>query len=367
MNSEDENKEIIIAKVTAMVVLFSASTICGLAPFKLSKWFNWGDNNTNTGASKVVALLLSFGGGVLLSTTFCHLLPDVQENIRKLQEKEMFPILRFDAAPLLLCAGFFMVYFIEEAVHWYMHKREHDMALKAEKAENAFQRGRSSRNSMMSHNKKKLSDAENPENGNGVKTELEQPEVENENFKKYEDLQEHHDKYHHNPNMPHSHIPHEEDSFSSNMRGLLIVLALSIHELFEGLAVGLESSSSTVWYMFGAVSAHKYVIAFCIGVELVVNKTKTWLGITYILIYSFVSALGIGIGIILVNGTNADDMEVPSAILQGLAAGTLLFVVFFEILCKDKSGLPQFLAVLVGFVAIFGIQILTEPANKTVT
>lgn len=37
------------------------------------------------------------------------------------------------------------------------------------------------------------------------------------------------------------------DDVTAALRGLLIVLALSIHELFEGLAVGLESSTSHVW------------------------------------------------------------------------------------------------------------------------
>ncbi|XP_063705162.1 zinc transporter ZIP3-like [Culicoides brevitarsis] len=339
--SDDENHHIIVAKVTAMAVLFSVSTLCGLAPFKLSQWFHWSQKDTKS-SGIVMPMLLSFGGGVLLSTTFCHLLPDVHENVRNLTERGLLPHLKFDLAPLLMAGGFFMVYFIEETVHWYMHRREHRME-KAD-AEEAFKRGRSTRNSICNGANGK----ENLENGTEPIT-----------INVMEALPVIHEKH------QHTHLPQDEDSFQANMRGLLIVLALSIHELFEGLAVGLESSSSTVWYMFGAVSAHKYVIAFCIGVELVVNKTKTWLGITYILIYSFVSALGIGIGIILVNGTNADDMEVPSAILQGLAAGTLLFVVFFEILCKDKSGLPQFLAVLVGFGTIFAIQVLTEPKMET--
>lgn len=51
-------------------------------------------------------------------------------------------------------------------------------------------------------------------------------------------------------NHGHSHLnvgSSAEDSIVAALRGLLIVLALSIHELFEGLAVGLESSTSNVW------------------------------------------------------------------------------------------------------------------------
>lgn len=67
--------------------------------------------------------------------------------------------------------------------------------------------------------------------------------------------------------------------------------------------------------MFGAVSAHKYIIAFCIGVELLAADTKRWLSITYIFTFSFMSALGIGVGILLVGGAGA-SAGLYSVILQ---------------------------------------------------
>jgi len=51
----------------------------------------------------------------------------------------------------------------------------------------------------------------------------------------------------------HSHLPpvitsdDDDDFVISSLRGLLIVLGLSVHELFEGMAIGLESSSGHVW------------------------------------------------------------------------------------------------------------------------
>lgn len=142
----------------------------------------------------------------------------------------------------------------------------------------------------------------------------------------------------------------------SSIRGLLIVMALSVHELFEGLAVGLEDEPSNVWYMFGSVAAHKLVIAFCIGVELMVHKTKTWLMLVYIFIYAIVSPLGIGIGILVSNNGENDGYLIASVILQGLASGTLLYVIFFEILAKHKEGIVQFIAVVIGFFLMFGLK-----------
>lgn len=164
----------------------------------------------------------------------------------------------------------------------------------------------------------------------------------------------------------HSHMPElnansDDDLIVSSLRGLLVVLALSVHELFEGLAVGLEGAPSKVWYMMGAVSAHKLVLAFCVGVELLVTRTKKCLAITYILTFAAVSPIGIGIGILVSSGDGSSGASnVTSAILQGLACGTLLYVVFFEILSKDRSGLARYTAVLVGFFVMFGLQFLSE-------
>lgn len=133
-------------------------------------------------------------------------------------------------------------------------------------------------------------------------------------------------------------------------------MALSVHELFEGLAVGLEHEVANVWYMFGSVAAHKVVIAFCIGVELLVHKTKTWLLIIYVFIYAIVSPLGIGAGIWLSNGGEEDGYLIASVILQGLASGTLLYVIFFEILAKHKEGIVQYVAVVIGYFLMFGLK-----------
>lgn len=53
----------------------------------------------------------------------------------------------------------------------------------------------------------------------------------------------------HTPNPHgHSHLPIENGALEINsLRGLLIVLGLSVHECFEGLAIGLESASDYVW------------------------------------------------------------------------------------------------------------------------
>ena len=51
----------------------------------------------------------------------------------------------------------------------------------------------------------------------------------------------------------------------SSLRGLLAMVALSVHSLFEGMAVGLEETSAGVWQLFLAIAIHSTAIAFCVG------------------------------------------------------------------------------------------------------
>ena len=54
---------------------------------------------------------------------------------------------------------------------------------------------------------------------------------------------------------------------ATTLRSLVGLIALSIHAGLEGLSVGLGKQASDVWYLCGAVAAHKLVIAFCLGME----------------------------------------------------------------------------------------------------
>lgn len=55
---------------------------------------------------------------------------------------------------------------------------------------------------------------------------------------------------------------------------------------------------------------------------------------------------------------NIEGLEVANIVLQGIATGTLLYVVFFEILSKDKSGLFSYASVLFGFSLMSALQFL---------
>jgi zinc transporter ZupT len=51
----------------------------------------------------------------------------------------------------------------------------------------------------------------------------------------------------------------------SSLRVFLVLVALSVHSLLEGMAVGLEDTSVGVWQLFLAIAIHSTAIVFCIG------------------------------------------------------------------------------------------------------
>ena len=86
--------------------------------------------------------------------------------------------------------------------------------------------------------------------------------------------------------------------------------------------------------------------------------------IIYMVVLSVNTPIGILIGILVTaHLENASGQHIlVIGVLQGLAAGTLLYITFFEVLARDKlnkygmSGLAGALAVMVGFTVMAGME-----------
>ncbi|KAJ8968765.1 hypothetical protein NQ314_002114 [Rhamnusium bicolor] len=342
--NEAANNDLIIAKVVAMTVLGVSSFLLGILPIKLTKLISIksvdGDKNL------IISLLLCFGGGVLLFTTFIHLQPEVRASFESLGHQDLIPNIGkgIPLSELVFCLGFFFVYLIEEMVHLFLDKKLHNAALHR----SLSIRRCSSKNdlSIPRVTLAKFDDGNISYISNSNKELL--------NSQTTISVEKH----------SHSH-QHIDESIQNSFSGFLAVLALSFHAVFEGLAVGLEGSVQKVWYLFAAIATHKLVIGFCVGVELVTSKTKILLVVLYIGTFAVVTPLGIGAGIILSDRQNSED--ITSVVLQGMAAGTLLYVVFFEVLARERgnqhSGIWQLLAILSGFATMFMLQILSKYLN----
>ena len=259
--------EILITKIIAMTVLAAASFTIGLLPWKLYKHVQLSHSSSKPDEKNLtLSLLLCFGGGVLLYTTFLHLQPEVRECFRTLH-LDFLKDLHTSVSDLIFCIGFFFVYLIEEIAHICIINDDRgdddneDVILRRSLSI------RGPRNHPNESQNMRIAHAnDNGDNAVGVKN--------------------HHCRH-----------DNSTETFTRSIRrsvtSLLVVIALCFHAVFEGLAVGLENSVQKVWYLFTAIATHKLVIAFCIGVELVSSKTRFSLIVLYLSTFALVSPLGI--------------------------------------------------------------------------
>ncbi|XP_076377463.1 uncharacterized protein LOC143259404 isoform X1 [Megalopta genalis] len=351
------------------------------------------------------SLLLCFGGGVLLFTTFLHLAPEVRSSVERHQSNNQLPTLgTLSLSELLFCGGFFLVYFVEEAVHAALTgKPESSEALLYRTVSvrrcNNNQSGASAvtytgssttvSTTTRSTWKEDVEDSEDIDSSirsthhlddlqdskqdktlpaifvlsspTGLSSSSERHHADHRHSSSVADL----NNYPRTKQHEHKHVMTKNTS----IQGLLTVLALSFHAIFEGLAVGLEPSIASVVYLAAAIATHKLVISFCVGMELYVAGASTRTTLGYLTIFSMVTPIGIAVGLALGHFKNDSENLGPTpTILQGMAAGTLLYVVFFEVLAREraneKSGLLQLMAIIVGFMLMLGLQIATAHSHS---
>lgn len=194
-DDHDHNMGVNLAKGVTMLILFLISMCSGMVPMLLAKCFNWSDPNRDPRTNLVVSSLLSFGGGALLCTTFMHLLPEIDENISELQHQNRLPAWEFSITNLLMSVGFFIIYLVEEIVHAYLRKHQKRQA----KAQEAFIRGHSARESLRAATLR--NNHENGESKNGIITVSTADLIDN------DQLHHHHPHSHSHNHHHHSHIP----------------------------------------------------------------------------------------------------------------------------------------------------------------
>ncbi|VDQ13526.1 unnamed protein product [Trichobilharzia regenti] len=109
------------------------------------------------------------------------------------------------------------------------------------------------------------------ESGNTRSDQVENVKIEpcNNDDDYYDDNHNHH---HHS----HTHdIKFDAKSFGSVLRIILLLCAMSVHSIFEGLAVGLQPTAQRTLALFTAILLHKVIIAIGIGVNLATNLNES--------------------------------------------------------------------------------------------
>ncbi|XP_014476930.1 PREDICTED: zinc transporter ZIP3 [Dinoponera quadriceps] len=343
------------AKVASMVVIGAGSFIVGITPACFVS------HAEHLQKKLLLSCTLCFGAGVLLATAILHMLLEVRKDLP-------------EHAELVFTCGFLVLYLIEECVHYFCpgagHEAETDPRNPARRI--THERGASCRdhshsvgyNAATQDSKVYISEGDSrlplvyrqpstPNNGNNAWT-----------ISSYgttgctrTGCSSSNDEA---TFLCHTHQGEQCTDSSTGLTGL--ALALTVHAVLEGLAIGLQTQIAEVLLLTGAVASHKFVVGFCLGLELTgVSKSVAKL-IFAIFLFAGGSVLGIGIGMLTFQ-VDTDWSKVALPILQGLAGGTLLYVTVSEVLPRERAkwhknprryaGIVQFLSVTVGFVLIF--------------
>ncbi|EMP28209.1 Zinc transporter ZIP1 [Chelonia mydas] len=154
---------------------------------------------------------------------------------------------------------------------------------------------------------------------------------------------------------PHLHV---DFNAHSAIRSFILVFSLSLHSVFEGLAVGLQEASAKVLEICLALLIHKCVIAFSLSLKLLQGRLRPRAVVGCLLLFALMSPLGIGLGVALTETSGALH-QLSRSVLEGLATGTFIYITFLEILPHELSSSEQrilkIILLLAGFALVTSI------------
>uniref|UniRef100_A0A0N5BTE7 Zinc transporter ZIP3 n=1 Tax=Strongyloides papillosus TaxID=174720 RepID=A0A0N5BTE7_STREA len=307
-------------KSCLILLLFFVTFMASMGAFALKK-LALSVNNSRMKA--VFSSVSCFGAGVFLATCLLDLFPDsigaIDKGQKLLKWDNEFPI-----AELCVAFGFLLILTIEQFILFLRESgwiSSHSMDL--------FSHGHSHEDGPL---------LEDPTNETSLQS-----------------------------NEPDHHF--DPDSHSS-IRAILLVFALSLHAVFEGLSLGMLMEVNVLLQVFGALFIHKTLIGFSLGIRLVQSRLKTVTIIMCCLVFAGMVLIGgfFGLAVIkILNHGSKATASMVSGTLQAVACGTFLYITCFEILPHElnQKGHRQYkmLCLYLGFMVIAFFMYLFPDAD----
>ena len=117
------------------------------------------------------------------------------------------------------------------------------------------------------------------------------------------------------------------------MTPFILMLALSVHSVFEGLALGMGKDMTSTVDMVIAICIHKGAAGTSLGISLVKTFPDNFrLCRQMILIFALATPIGVGIGMAVVNAG-----DIYNVVFSSLAAGSFLYIACSEVIIEEFS------------------------------
>uniref|UniRef100_A0A915PL70 Zinc transporter ZIP1 n=1 Tax=Setaria digitata TaxID=48799 RepID=A0A915PL70_9BILA len=303
-------------RASLIITLFVVTVLASSFPFLLRRLAS-----TTTGRWPILSLISVFGGGVFLATCLLDLLPDAKESLRKIEEMQHFTY-NYPIMEIFIAIGFLIVLSTEQVIISIREKQRRDFA--------------DIDQLITGHHDHVISAESDP------------------------DLSTSHSEY--GTNCARNSEGEGNQHSHSTIRVVLLVMALSLHAVFEGLSLGLVSGVNEIVQIFLALLLHKIVIGFSLGVRLVQSSLSSTTALLCSIIFAGQIIIGGFCGIAVLDFVSHGSPIVAgtiSFIAQAVACGTFLYVTCFEILPREfhhcQLRIVKLLSLFAGFalIAIF--------------
>ena len=365
------------AKIISLSALFLVTFIAGLLPLKLRRKREDDDEHRwalrDLRRKQLVSLCTCFAGGAFFASSMLELLPTVQEDFKAVFKsasiKMQYPIAEFG-----ISIGFFLILTVEQIIHVLKEKSPHGHGhshgnMKDSSTDPLLQDGPTSDYGLggsPSHQRERESgesdsDEDQPPSDVALGVNGQQispPKLQNEQHAKNKvnksSDQEHDQNIFANIKKKHHNHRHY-------LRSYLLLTALSVHALFEGLAVGLFQDIDSMVQLLGALIIHKCILGFSLGINLVQHSFPASMVARSSFLFAAMSPVGVGIGILMLTYASTSLGRIFSAIFQAIATGTFLYVTFFEIFfhelnSKECHRMLKVLSIVLGYSLIAVVQ-----------
>ncbi|XP_055978958.1 zinc transporter ZIP1 [Sorex fumeus] len=290
-------------KLGALVLLLVLTLVCSLVPICVLRRAG-AEPGSSASRQKALSLVSCFAGGVFLATCLLDLLPDylaaIDEALAALHVTLQFPLQEF-----ILAMGFFLVLVMEQITLAYKEQsgpppREETRALLG--------------------------------TANGA------PQ-----------------HWHDGPGFPQA---SGTPAAPSALRACVLVFSLALHSVFEGLAVGLQRDRARALELCLALLLHKGILAVSLSLRLLQSRLRAQVVAGCGLLFSCMTPLGIGLGAALAQSAGPLH-QLAQSVLEGMAAGTFLYITFLEILPQElatpEQRILKVILLLAGFALLTGL------------
>jgi len=321
MNSVIESHGVMIAKIFTIVFLFVVSVLMGVLPSKWEKFRR---------SPKLIGYANSFAAGLFLGVGVFHVLPEGVADYAKYRTmkgksssgypEETFPLIFFCAV-----LGYCAILFLDK------------VALSSNELESTLHGH--------SHGHADIEDGPCDSHEEGQLLTLTDAHF------------GHHEDHSHSLKTPYGALDdvsqissqdasviippmHNQDAKNAKatpaLKGgfepFIIMVALSFHAVFEGIAIGLEDQFGPTLNLCTAVIIHKWAEALTLGISLMKANASPSLLLALITIFAASSPLGIIIGWYILQAP-----LIVAAIFKAIATGTFLYLAATEIAPEEFS------------------------------